>query len=137
MRSILVVFAVFFAKSSWAVDLNIRLDDACYTELSFFCQQTPKRLEPRLKCLRDHNEVLTAQCANGIDRVVQILAQPKPVETAIAVSTAAVPAAPAKAAMVPVEMETHLTRFEGSVYVHLSGMAQNQFIKADKAEANM
>src|SRR5581483_8043705 len=86
----------------------------------------------RLKCLKAESEVLTPRCANGIKAVHEAIAKTQ-VEAPLVESTASVKVSTkAPAPALPTEIETHLTRFDGSVYVHLANQQGDQYLKAEK-----
>src|SRR6185436_3855057 len=128
---ILLLFLAFFVPSAFAVDLNDRLEDACFTELSMFCRKVARKLEPRIHCLKAETEVLTPRCASGIKAIREAIAKTQ-VEAPLAESTAAVKSSTKVAPALPAEIETHLTRFDGSVYVHLANQPADQYLKAEK-----
>src|SRR5437879_7079087 len=111
---------IISCQTASAVDIADKLEDGCYTEISFFCPRTEPKVGPWLKCLAAFSDSITSRCTLAIQATKVALA-PKPPPVAPA-APAATPGAPQPAAAAhPKEMDARLTRSEKTVYVHLAG----------------
>src|SRR3974390_2256390 len=102
-----LIYLAFFTGAVHANEIDNKLENECYTEISFFCPKIEPRANPWMRCLDKYSDAITAKCKAAV-QATKIALSPKPVES----STATVSSNPAQqaAAMASAPMDTRLTQ---------------------------